>query len=65
MGLVLWLLPVAVPALPALIEHLRAEIGGTVFDSEVAAGAALEFGDAVAYARHQIRLARPQSERSA
>ncbi len=49
---------VAAPGLPGVVEHLRAVLGDTLFDRCVETGAALDFGDAVAYARHQIRLAR-------
>jgi len=48
----------AVPGLPAVVEHLRVVLGAAVFADRVARGAALEVGDAVAYARHEIRLAR-------
>ena len=47
-----------VPNLPATIEHLRTTLGQARFDECVAAGAAMEPGDAVAYARQQIRSAR-------
>ena len=47
-----------VPGLPDTLLQLRAELGPTVFDDLVAHGAALVVGDAVAYARQQIRLAR-------
>ena len=53
-----------VPGLPAAVEHLRAVLGEAVFADRVAAGADLEIGDAVAYARHQIRLARHQRSNS-
>ena len=46
------------PAVPATLEHLRAALGESRFDECVAAGAAMELGDAVAYARQQIRAAR-------
>ena len=46
------------PAVPATLEHLRAALGESRFDECVAAGAAMEPGDAVSYARQQIRLAR-------
>jgi hypothetical protein len=44
--------------LPDTVEHLRSALGPTVFDNLAAEGAGMEVGDAVAYARHQIRLAR-------
>jgi hypothetical protein len=50
----------AVPGLPAVVEHLRAVLGAAVFADQVAAGVALEVGDAVAFARDQIRLVRHQ-----
>ena len=46
-----------VPNLAATVEHLRTLLGPTVFDEHVAAGASMEQGDAVAYARQQIRTA--------
>ena len=46
------------------VEHLCAVLGPAVFDERVAAGAAMEPGDAVQYARHQIRLARQQASGS-
>ena len=45
----------------ATVEHLCAVLGPSVFDERVAEGAAMEPGDAVQYARHQIRLARSVS----
>ncbi len=48
----------AVPGLRETVQHLRTLLGDPVFDRHVAAGAAMETGDAVAYARQQIRLAR-------
>jgi hypothetical protein len=48
----------AVPGLQETVQHLRTVLGDPVFDRYVAAGAAMDTGDAVAYARHQIRLAR-------
>ena len=42
----------------ATVEHLRTLLGPVAFDEHVAAGAAMEVGAAVAYARQQIRLAR-------
>jgi predicted ATPase/class 3 adenylate cyclase len=44
--------------LPAAVEHLRAELGDIVFDQCVAAGAAMDIGDAVRSARDQIQVAR-------
>ena len=52
----------AAPGLGDTVEHLRVVLGPTTFDGFVAAGAALELGEAVAYARHQIRLARQTAE---
>jgi hypothetical protein len=52
----------AVPGLPAAIEHLRTTLGPAVFDHHVAAGAAMDIGDAVAYARQQIRRAQQTSD---
>jgi hypothetical protein len=51
----------AVPGLPAAIEHLQATLGAAAFDRHVASGAAMDIGDAVAYARRQIRLAQQTS----
>jgi predicted ATPase/class 3 adenylate cyclase len=48
--------------LPTAVDHLRSVLGQTVFDQCVATGAAMTLGDAVAYARHQIQLARPNIE---
>jgi hypothetical protein len=48
-----------VPNVPVTLEHLRLVLGDTRFDQYVAAGAAMEFADAVAYAREQIQAARP------
>jgi hypothetical protein len=44
--------------LPAALAHLRATLGVAVFDECVAAGGTMETGDAVAYARDQIHVAR-------
>jgi hypothetical protein len=44
--------------LPAAIENLRALLGDVLFDECVAAGATMDIGDAVAYARDQIQAAR-------
>ena len=49
-----------VVGLPGLVDHLRTILGSTRFDECVAAGAALEFADAVRYARLQIRLLRSE-----
>jgi hypothetical protein len=46
--------------LAQLVDHLRAELGQARFDELVAAGAAMEFGDAVRYAHDQIQLTRLQ-----
>ncbi len=46
--------------LPAVLDHLRAVLGDTVFDACVATGAAMEPPDAVQYARHHIQLTRHQ-----
>ena len=43
--------------LPTVVDHLREVLGQTAFDDRVAAGTAMDFGDAVQYAQHQIRLA--------
>ena len=44
--------------LPAVLDHLGAVLGDTVFGRCVATGAAMEPGDAVHYARAQIQTAR-------
>jgi predicted ATPase len=46
--------------LPGVLDHLRLELGETVFDDCVAKGAALESAHAVHYARDQIRLTQRQ-----
>jgi tetratricopeptide (TPR) repeat protein len=46
--------------LSAAVDHLRGVLGETVFEGCVATGAAMEIGDAVAYARHEIEEARRQ-----
>ena len=46
--------------LPAVLHHLRAALGDTVFHACVATGAAKEPPDAVQYARHHIQLTRHQ-----
>jgi predicted ATPase len=49
--------PAPVAGLPQAVEQIRANLGATLFDRCVATGATMEAGDAVAYARQQIRLA--------
>jgi hypothetical protein len=49
---------IVVVGLFAAVERLRSTLGQEVFDDCVAYGAAMEAGDAVAYVRQQIRLAR-------
>jgi tetratricopeptide (TPR) repeat protein len=44
--------------LPAAVEHLGAVLSDSAFDQCVAAGAAMDVGDAVTYARHEIGVAR-------
>jgi tetratricopeptide (TPR) repeat protein len=44
--------------LPLAVEHFRVVLGERLFGEYVAAGAAMELGDAVAYARDQIHVAR-------
>jgi hypothetical protein len=44
--------------LPTAIEAMRDQLGETAFDRCVAAGASMDIGDAVAYARHLIQAAR-------
>jgi hypothetical protein len=56
-------LPVA--GLPQAIEELRANLGAEDFDRYVATGAAMETGDAVAYARQHIRLIRDDTQQPA
>jgi tetratricopeptide (TPR) repeat protein len=53
-----FLRPLPVAGLPQAVEQLRANLGAAEFGRCVATGAAMETGDAVAYAREQIRLAR-------
>jgi predicted ATPase len=53
-----------VAGLSQAVEHLRANLGATAFDRCVATGAAMETGDAVAYARKQIRLVRDSTHQS-
>ena len=52
-----------VPNLSATVEHLRTVLGESRFDECAATGAAMEPGDAVAYARQQIRSARAALKR--
>ena len=47
--------------LPATVARLHATLGDTAFDECAAAGANMELGDAVAYARAQIQQARRQA----
>jgi predicted ATPase len=47
-----------IAGLDQAVEQLRMNLGAAVFDRCVATGAAMETGDAVAYARQQIRLVR-------
>ena len=49
-----------VPNLPAAVDRLRVGLGEETFDRCVAAGAAMEIGDAVRYARAQIQTTRHQ-----
>ena len=46
--------------LPEVLDHLRATLGDAAFDGCVAAGAAMEPGEAVRYVRAQIQTARGQ-----
>jgi predicted ATPase len=46
--------------LPDIVNHLRMVLGEAGFEARVVAGAAMEFADAVAYARHEIHEARRQ-----
>ena len=46
--------------LAATVEHLRTVLGEPRFDECVAVGAAMKPGDAVAYARQEIRSVRNQ-----
>jgi hypothetical protein len=54
--------PETVAGLLQAVEDLRANLGATGFDQHVATGAAMETGDAVSYARQQIRLARGSTD---
>jgi predicted ATPase len=47
--------------LPAVVEHLRTELGDAAFDQYAATGAAMNLAEAVGYARHHIELARGQA----
>jgi hypothetical protein len=47
--------------LPAVVDHLRAELGDATFDQCAATGAVMDLADAVAYARYHIELARRQA----
>ena len=53
---------VPLPGQTSLIEHLRSVLGQPVLEADIASGADMDFGDAVAYARQQIRLARPAEQ---
>ncbi len=44
------------------VDHLRTILGQATFDRSVATGAAMNLGDAVAFAREQIRLAHSELE---
>ena len=44
------------------MTRLRTAFGDAAFDQAVAAGAAMDTGEAVRYARQQIRLARDQQD---
>ena len=46
--------------LSGVVDHLRTVLGDAVFEQCVAAGAAMELGDAVRFARQQIQLARAE-----
>jgi hypothetical protein len=48
-----------VVGLAGAVDRLRAVLGRPAFDDGVATGGAMDLGDSVAYARDQIRLARP------
>jgi hypothetical protein len=50
--------PLPMAGLPQAVEQLRADLGAAAFDRCVATGDAMEIGDAVAHARHQIQQAR-------
>ena len=48
--------------LPAVVDHLRDVLGQTLFDRYLAAGAEMELGDVVHYARGHIQLARQNGD---
>jgi tetratricopeptide (TPR) repeat protein len=48
---------ILVPNLKGVVLHLRAVLGGQAFQDRAAAGAVMDIGDAVAYARHEIQQA--------
>ena len=45
-----------VVGLPDVVSRLRSQLGHAVFDASAATGAAMDFGEAVAYARQLIRV---------
>jgi hypothetical protein len=51
-----------VRSLPQAVEQLQISLGQLTFQQRVAAGAAMEPADAVAYARQHIRLARDKAQ---
>jgi predicted ATPase len=51
-----------VPSLPRAVQELQIRLGPITFDQRVAAGSAMDHGDAVAYARQQIRLAHDRAQ---
>jgi predicted ATPase len=51
-----------VPSLPRAVQELQIRLGPSTFDQLVAAGSSMDHGDAVAYARQQIRLARERAQ---
>ena len=53
---------VPLPGQTNLVDRLRSVLGQAVLEADVASGADMDFGDAVAYARQQIRLARPAQQ---
>jgi hypothetical protein len=50
-----------VSSLPRAVQELQVRLGPITFDQRVAAGSGMEHGDAVAYARQEIRLARERA----
>lgn len=50
--------------LPEMVTRLRAALGNAVLKGCTAAGAALELGDAVGYARRHLRHAHPGKQGS-